>query len=122
MLALWGVLQTCTSDKAIEAARKAWHLYEGDAGTVLRTWEASKPKTTTLESLWGGVPSAQTRQVQHCSPIMQQQTIEPIFIQSSAAPCTINALPFDRFCWDLFGPIHHAIWKHCQWSTNHITG
>ena len=72
MLTIWGPLQTCTTDKAVETARRAWHLYDGDAGAVLRAWEASKPKTTTLTSLWGGLPSAQTRQVQRRSPVMPQ--------------------------------------------------
>ncbi|KAK9839930.1 hypothetical protein WJX74_000595 [Apatococcus lobatus] len=60
-------IMTCTTDRAVEAARKAWHLYEGDAAAVLRAWEASKPKTTTLTSLWGSTSSAQTRQ-ESCKP------------------------------------------------------
>ena len=81
--------QTCTSDKAVEAAGRAWHQYNGDVDAVLRAWEASKPKTTTLTSLWGGIPSAQTRQVQHCSPIMQHCNHDPIFILGSGIGCRL---------------------------------
>ncbi len=59
--------QTCTNDTAVGAALRAWRQYCGNSAAVVTAWEATKPSTTTLASLWGRHAPAQNRQV-HSHP------------------------------------------------------